>query len=59
MEIYPGSKLRHFREIHRRTGIPYEQMVRSPHFLLPSLHPSFPPSPIYPLSPLNPCETKL
>jgi hypothetical protein len=27
MEIYPGSKLRHFREIHRRTGIPYEQMV--------------------------------
>lgn len=28
MEIYPGSKLRHFREIHRRTGIPYDQMVR-------------------------------
>lgn len=30
MEIYPGSKLRHFKEIHRRTGIPYEQMVRLP-----------------------------
>ncbi|GMK57642.1 hypothetical protein CspeluHIS016_0404760 [Cutaneotrichosporon spelunceum] len=27
MEIYPGSKLRHFREIHRATGIPYEQML--------------------------------
>ncbi|CAK9784786.1 unnamed protein product [Cutaneotrichosporon oleaginosum] len=27
MEIYPGSKLRHFREIHRKTGIPYEQML--------------------------------
>jgi magnesium-dependent phosphatase 1 len=35
MEIYPGSKLRHFREIHRRTGIPYEQMVCPS--LLPSL----------------------
>jgi magnesium-dependent phosphatase 1 len=43
MEIYPGSKLRHFREIHRRTGIPYEQMVRL--LLLPfllSLSPSSP-----------------
>jgi magnesium-dependent phosphatase 1 len=42
MEIYPGSKLRHFREIHRRTGIPYEQMVR-PSLLpfLPSLSSSF------------------
>ncbi|AFR96825.2 magnesium-dependent phosphatase-1 [Cryptococcus neoformans C23] len=27
MEIYPGSKLKHFREIHRKTGIPYEQML--------------------------------
>ncbi|KAL7422548.1 hypothetical protein Q5752_003196 [Cryptotrichosporon argae] len=27
MEIYPGSKMRHFREIHRKTGIPYEQML--------------------------------
>ncbi|ORY32164.1 magnesium-dependent phosphatase-1 [Naematelia encephala] len=27
MEIYPGSKLRHFREVHRKTGIPYEQML--------------------------------
>jgi magnesium-dependent phosphatase 1 len=27
MEIYPGSKLRHFKEVHRKTGIPYEQMV--------------------------------
>ncbi|EJT49592.1 hypothetical protein A1Q1_01221 [Trichosporon asahii var. asahii CBS 2479] len=24
-----GSKLRHFREIHRKTGIPYEQMHRN------------------------------
>ena len=54
MEIYPGSKLRHFREIHRRTGIPYEQMVRpspSPSastsffsFPLPSVPPSLLPS---------------
>lgn len=28
MEIYPGSKLEHFRELHRQTGIPYEEMVR-------------------------------
>ncbi|WWD19376.1 magnesium-dependent phosphatase-1 [Kwoniella shandongensis] len=27
MEIYPGSKLRHFKEIHRKTGIPYDQML--------------------------------
>ncbi|WVN87111.1 magnesium-dependent phosphatase-1 [Cryptococcus depauperatus CBS 7841] len=27
LEIYPGSKLRHFREIHRKTGIPYSQML--------------------------------
>ncbi|WRT68743.1 magnesium-dependent phosphatase-1 [Kwoniella shivajii] len=27
MEIYPGSKLKHFKEIHRKTGIPYEQML--------------------------------
>lgn len=27
LEIYPGSKLRHFREIHRKTGIPYDQML--------------------------------
>ena len=27
MEIYPSSKLKHFSEIHRKTGIPYEQMV--------------------------------
>ncbi|ORX38182.1 magnesium-dependent phosphatase-1 [Kockovaella imperatae] len=27
MEIYPGSKLRHFREVHRKTGIPYDQML--------------------------------
>ena len=32
MEIYPGSKLAHFKEIHKKTGIPYEEMVsRSPH----------------------------
>jgi magnesium-dependent phosphatase 1 len=29
MEIYPGSKLEHFRELNRQTGIPFEQMVRS------------------------------
>lgn len=27
MEIHPGSKLAHFRDIHRKTGIPYEQML--------------------------------
>lgn len=27
MEIYPGSKLKHFSSLHRRTGIPYEQML--------------------------------
>ncbi|KAH7104674.1 magnesium-dependent phosphatase-1 [Auriculariales sp. MPI-PUGE-AT-0066] len=26
-EIYPGSKLAHFRSLHKRTGIPYEQML--------------------------------
>lgn len=35
MEIYPGSKLSHFRELNKQTGIPFEQMVRG--FLLPSL----------------------
>ncbi|KAL8277946.1 hypothetical protein RQP46_009578 [Phenoliferia psychrophenolica] len=27
LEIYPGSKLAHFKEIHRKTGIPYREMV--------------------------------
>ncbi|POY72665.1 hypothetical protein BMF94_4494 [Rhodotorula taiwanensis] len=27
MEIYPGSKLSHFRELNKQTGIPFEQMV--------------------------------
>lgn len=27
MEIYPGSKLRHFEALHKRTGIPYEDML--------------------------------
>ncbi|KWU41483.1 magnesium-dependent phosphatase-1, partial [Rhodotorula sp. JG-1b] len=27
MEIYPGSKLEHFRELNRQTGIPFEQML--------------------------------
>lgn len=35
MEIYPGSKLEHFRELNRQTGIPFEQMVRSAFFLPP------------------------
>lgn len=26
-EIYPGGKKTHFRRIHERTGIPYEDMV--------------------------------
>lgn len=26
-EIYPGSKLRHFKELHKKTGIPYEEMA--------------------------------
>jgi magnesium-dependent phosphatase 1 len=45
MEIYPGSKLRHFREIHRRTGIPYDQMVSSLdlylHYQFPPFRPSY------------------
>jgi magnesium-dependent phosphatase 1 len=54
MEIYPGSKLRHFREIHRRTGIPYEQMVRLLSLLLLSFllslsSPSHSPFPSFPL----------
>lgn len=27
MEIYPGSKINHFRAIHDRTGIPYTEML--------------------------------
>ncbi|KAJ9102433.1 hypothetical protein QFC21_002833 [Naganishia friedmannii] len=27
MEIYPGSKLRHFKSIHAKTGIPYSEML--------------------------------
>ncbi|KAK1921041.1 magnesium-dependent phosphatase-1 [Papiliotrema laurentii] len=27
MEIYPGSKLKHFEKVHRKTGIPYDQML--------------------------------
>ncbi|EJC99515.1 magnesium-dependent phosphatase-1 [Fomitiporia mediterranea MF3/22] len=27
LEIYPGSKLQHFRELHRKTTIPYSQML--------------------------------
>ncbi|ODQ52270.1 putative magnesium-dependent phosphatase P8B7.31 [Saitoella complicata NRRL Y-17804] len=26
-EIYPGSKIKHFQELHRKTGIPYTEMV--------------------------------
>ncbi|KAJ7908894.1 magnesium-dependent phosphatase-1, partial [Mycena leptocephala] len=27
LQIYPGSKLRHFRALHAQTGVPYEQML--------------------------------
>ncbi|EQK97875.1 hypothetical protein G6O67_006097 [Ophiocordyceps sinensis] len=27
LEIYPGSKLRHFKALHKRTGIPFEDML--------------------------------
>ncbi|THU82505.1 magnesium-dependent phosphatase-1 [Dendrothele bispora CBS 962.96] len=27
LEIYPGSKLTHFRKIHQKTGIPYNEML--------------------------------
>ncbi|GAA6002024.1 hypothetical protein JCM10207_003043 [Rhodosporidiobolus poonsookiae] len=27
MEIYPGSKMEHFREIHQKTGVAYEDML--------------------------------
>lgn len=26
-EIYPGSKLKHFQALHKKTGIPYDEMV--------------------------------
>jgi len=37
MEIYPGSKIIHFQALHKKTGIPYEEMVRLAFFLLHSL----------------------
>ncbi|KAF8151504.1 magnesium-dependent phosphatase-1 [Crassisporium funariophilum] len=27
MEIYPGSKIKHFKALHERTGIPYSEML--------------------------------
>src|SRR5207248_2288295 len=26
-EIYPGSKIKHFRSIHKNSGIPYSEMI--------------------------------
>jgi len=55
MEIYPGSKITHFQALHKKTGIPYEEMV-SPFLTLPSFH--FRPSPLptflyHPLAPVG------
>jgi hypothetical protein len=36
LQIYPGSKLTHFRALHAKTSIPYKQMVR--HRLLQRLY---------------------
>jgi hypothetical protein len=33
LEIYPGSKKVHFRELHKKTGLPYSEMVRIIHGL--------------------------
>lgn len=27
LEIYPGSKLAHFKELHKKTGLPYSEML--------------------------------
>ncbi|KAI0708717.1 magnesium-dependent phosphatase-1 [Cerioporus squamosus] len=27
LEIYPGSKIKHFKELHKKTGIPYSEML--------------------------------
>lgn len=27
LEVYPGSKISHLKEIHRKTGIPYSEMA--------------------------------
>ncbi|KAG8745190.1 hypothetical protein FRC12_014631, partial [Ceratobasidium sp. 428] len=27
LEIYPGSKIRHFKALHKKTGIPYHEML--------------------------------
>ncbi|KAI0704642.1 magnesium-dependent phosphatase-1 [Earliella scabrosa] len=27
LEIYPGSKIKHFKELHKKTGLPYSEML--------------------------------
>ena len=37
LEIYPGSKINHFKQIHKKTKLPYSEMVRATWYTCPSL----------------------